>query len=183
VIYPNNATFSTLQGSYWALQQRETIPGCRVIPTNAEQVANVVKVLGARSCPFSIRSGGHSNIAGASNIENGVSLDLRDLNRVEVSEDKETAAVGPGARWGDVYAQLDTKGLAVVGGRVSDVGVGGLLLGGGMSYFSNRYGWAADNVRNFEVFRIIAYRRFCRLTRFAKGGHGRRQDHKCEYLI
>jgi hypothetical protein len=68
-----------------------------------------------------------------------------------VSDDKATAFVGPGARWGDVYTQLAPKNLAVVGGRVSDVGVGGVILGGGMSYFSNLYGWAADNVRNFEV--------------------------------
>jgi FAD/FMN-containing dehydrogenase len=103
------------------------------------------------NCLFSIRSGGHSNIVGASNIENGVTLDLSSINRVDVSGDKTTAYVGPGARWGDVYTQLESKGLAVVGGRVSDVGVGGVILGGGMSYFSNQYGWAADNVLNFEV--------------------------------
>lgn len=42
-------------------------------------------------------------------------------------------------------------GLAAVGGRTADVGVAGLILGGGISYFSGRYGWACDNVLAFEV--------------------------------
>ena len=33
----------------------------------------------------------------------------------------------------------------------SPVGVPGLLLGGGVSYFANRRGWAADHVLNYEV--------------------------------
>jgi hypothetical protein len=35
-----------------------------------------------------------------------------------------------GARWEDVYLKLDAMNLAVSGGRVNDVGVGGLTLGG-----------------------------------------------------
>jgi hypothetical protein len=42
-------------------------------------------------------------------------------------------------------------GLTVIGGRVSAIGVGGLTLGGGISFFSNRYGWACDNVNNYQV--------------------------------
>jgi FAD/FMN-containing dehydrogenase len=133
------------------LQQRETIPSCRVVPISTEEVAKTVQLLASHGCLFSIKSGGHSGISGASNIENGVTIDLGSLQGIEVSDDKTVAFVGPGARWGDVYTQLAPKDLAVVGGRVSDVGVGGLVLGGGMSYFSNRYGWAADNVQNFEV--------------------------------
>lgn len=46
---------------------------------------------------------------------------------------------------------LDTMGLAVAGGRVNDVGVAGLILGGGISFFSGNTGWACDGVRTFEV--------------------------------
>lgn len=38
--------------------------------------------------------------------------------------------VGPGLSWGDVYEQIVPEGLAVGGGRVSIVGVPGLVLGG-----------------------------------------------------
>lgn len=46
---------------------------------------------------------------------------------------------------------LDPLGLAVVGGRVADVGVSGLVLGGGISFFSGRRGWACDNVLSYEI--------------------------------
>lgn len=95
------------------------------------------------------------SIPGASNSQGGVAIDLSALNKIDVSTDRATASVGPGARWGNVYETLEPMNLAVVGGRVSDVGVGGLILGGGMSYFSNRYGLAADNVINFEVLQIL----------------------------
>lgn len=38
--------------------------------------------------------------------------------------------VGVGNRWAQVYSQLDALGIAIGGGRVASVGVGGLTLGG-----------------------------------------------------
>lgn len=45
---------------------------------------------------------------------------------------------------------LQDSQLSVVGGRMSIVGVPGLLLGGGMSNFGNEYGWAASNILEYE---------------------------------
>jgi FAD/FMN-containing dehydrogenase len=56
-----------------------------------------------------------------------------------------------GAKWGDVYKTLQPYGVAVTGGRSDTVGVGGFIIGGGLSYFGNKYGLACDNVLNFEV--------------------------------
>lgn len=80
-----------------------------------------------------------------------MTIDLSVLNNITVAPDKQQASIGPGARWGDVYATLVPHGLAVSGGRVSSVGVGGLTLGGGKSFFASLYGFVADNVENFEV--------------------------------
>ena len=44
----------------------------------------------------------------------------------------ETATVGAGLVWDDVYAALEPYGVNVVGGRLSGVGVAGFTLGGGM---------------------------------------------------
>jgi FAD/FMN-containing dehydrogenase len=46
---------------------------------------------------------------------------------------------------------LEKYGVSVVGGRVPGVGVSGLLLGGGFSWFSNQRGLAMDNVVSYEV--------------------------------
>lgn len=102
-------------------------------------------------CKFAVKSGGHAAFAGASNIEGGVTIDLRNLNQINVSADKKQTAVGAGNVWYDVFTKLTPMGLTVIGGRVSAIGVGGLTLGGGISFFSNRYGWACDNVNNYQV--------------------------------
>jgi hypothetical protein len=49
---------------------------------------------------------------------------------MSISRDRETFSVGPGVRWGQVYEFLDPYDVTVVGGRIPQVGVGGLLLGG-----------------------------------------------------
>lgn len=86
---------------------------------------------------FAIRSGGHSAVHGAASVGGGALLDLGLLNEVRCSEDGSTVSVGAGARWGDVSQALDKRGLAVAGGRNSDVGVGGLALGGMSPLYSH----------------------------------------------
>lgn len=115
-------------------------------PEGTDDVTTTVKILASLSAPFTVKSGGHTAYDGGSNIENGVTIDLARLNDIALSEDCQTVSIGPGNRWGNVSGVLDPLGLAVVGGRVSDVGLSGLILGGGISFFSGRYGWACDNV-------------------------------------
>ncbi|KAI8623063.1 hypothetical protein F5Y19DRAFT_404986 [Xylariaceae sp. FL1651] len=101
---------------------------------------------------FSVRSGGHSPNLGWSSIGSyGVLLDMQKLVQVDLSEDTAVVGVGPGAVWGDVMASLSSHCVSVVGGRIPNVGVAGLILGGGYSYLSGEFGTAADNVKNFEV--------------------------------
>lgn len=75
-----------------------------------------------------MKSGGHAAFAGASSIDDGITVDLKGLGGSKLSDDRKTVAVGPGNRWYDVYAYLNSSGLAVVGGRASTVGVGGLTV-------------------------------------------------------
>ncbi|KAJ9142404.1 FAD binding domain-containing protein [Pleurostoma richardsiae] len=49
-----------------------------------------------------------------------------------------------------VYQYLEPFGLTVVGGRMGVVGIPGFLLGGGISFFGNEYGWASANVASAE---------------------------------
>ncbi|KAK4204524.1 hypothetical protein QBC40DRAFT_216742 [Triangularia verruculosa] len=89
--------------------------------------------------------------ASAANIAGGVTLDLRELNEVTLINGNADVRLGVGLSWGEVYAQLDSLGLTVAGGRVAGVGVGGLLTGGGISFLSPRVGFAADTVSKYEV--------------------------------
>ena len=113
-------------------------------------MADGIKLL--QDTPFTVKGGGHGHFAGASSVDKGgVTIDLKYLNSITVAPDRKTVSVGAGNRWINVSEALDPLGLAVVGGRAAGVGVGGVILGGGISFFSGKYGWACDNVRNFEV--------------------------------
>ncbi|KAL8823503.1 MAG: hypothetical protein Q9191_005796 [Dirinaria sp. TL-2023a] len=154
VSFANSETFQNQQNGsqgYWTQQEQSVIPTCRFTPNNAQDVSQAVSVLASANCKFAVRGGGHMSWAGAANIQSGVTIDLSTINAVSVSRDKTTTSVGAGARWEDVYLKLDEMNLAIPGGRVYDVGVGGLTLGGGNSYFAPRYGFACDNVKNYEI--------------------------------
>ncbi|KAF9874233.1 FAD binding domain-containing protein [Colletotrichum karsti] len=81
----------------------------------------------------------------------GILLSSSGLKQLRLSEDRATVTVGPANSWGDVYRYLDPAGLTAVGGRLGVVGVPGFLLGGGISFFSNEYGWASANVQSYEA--------------------------------
>lgn len=116
--------------SYYCARQREVTPACVIRPSSSQEVSTAIQIINQHSCHFAVKSGGHAMFAGASNAVGGITVDLKYLNSVELSEDRETASIGPGNQWGAVYEKLEPEGLTVVGGRVSGVGVGGFILGG-----------------------------------------------------
>lgn len=73
------------------------------------------------------------------------------INSTSVNAERTVASIGAGARWGDIYETLIAQGMMVAGGRDSDVGIGGLVLGGGYSWFTSVMGFVADGVENFEL--------------------------------
>lgn len=149
--YPDDPAYQYEESQYWSVQQATTQPACRLSPTESLYISIAILAAQVTNCEFAVKSGGHAAFYGASNINNGLTIDLIELNQVTVSADHKQTSIGSGNRWYDVYTQLEPQGLAVIGGRVSDIGVGGLTLGGGISFFSGTYGWACDNVNNYEV--------------------------------
>lgn len=148
--YPNSTAYIA-ENTYWSNRQGEVSPACFVTPRSTANVSAIIKSLTALQAPFTVKAGGHTAFAGGSNIDQGVTVDLLRLTEIRLTNDSQTLSVGSGSRWIQVTEALDPLGLAVVGGRVADVGVAGLLLGGGISYFSGFRGWACDNVQSYEV--------------------------------
>lgn len=155
VALPQSSAYLLGDFQYWSAMQSSQQPACRVNPKSALDVSVALQTLKVNNCNFAVKSGGHASFAGASNIgSDGVAIDLGSLDEIVVSSDRKTASVGAGQVWSSVYMELDAQNLSVIGGRSGAIGVGGLTLGGGISFFSGRYGWACDNVNNYEVRRI-----------------------------
>ncbi|KAL7622492.1 hypothetical protein AAE478_007999 [Parahypoxylon ruwenzoriense] len=149
---PGQETYDSALSRFWSQQQAlETKPACFFYPADAEEVAIAILLARASECPFNAKGGGHTAFKGASNSNGAITIDFIRMKKVVPSADRKSVAVGPGNTWLDVYGTLDSFNLTMVGGRTATVGVSGLTLGGGISFFSGQYGWTCDNVISYEV--------------------------------
>ncbi|KAK2731599.1 hypothetical protein FQN57_003281 [Myotisia sp. PD_48] len=169
VILPHEvASFNYSRNLYWAQQESEVVPACIVHPKNTEQLCHVVTILNCEhnerktsytknprnkkaSRIFAVRSGGHSPVSRSASIQDGVLIDMSQFSEVTPSEDSSRVVIGAGAKWGKVVEILNRTGLAVSGARNSAVGVGGLVLGGGISFFSQQFGFVCNNILSYEI--------------------------------
>jgi FAD/FMN-containing dehydrogenase len=115
----NSSAYSNFTDSYWSAQQGALRPSCVFKPAKTLDVSTVVLVARVYQCPFAVKGGGHAAWAGASSIEDGITVSMEMFKQIVVSEGKQTVDIGPGLRWSDVYSGIEPHGLSVVGGRVS----------------------------------------------------------------
>ncbi|KAJ0108397.1 hypothetical protein J7T55_005374 [Diaporthe amygdali] len=148
VLLPTDTDYVSRNESYWSKDARLR-PACIVTPRSADEVSKAVVALVAGGHTFAIRSGGHASWA--NNIDRGVTIDLGLMTDLTVDTVSETVRFGPGGRWRDIYAVLAPYDRIVPGGREGQVGVAGLLLGGGKTFLTARRGFACDNVLEYEV--------------------------------
>lgn len=99
--------------------------------------------------PIVARGGGHS-YAGNS-VNQGLVLDLQDIDRVHVDSSSALVTVGGGAQMRKIYAALHEHDLIFPLGNSDDVGIGGLVLGGGVSVVSRAMGLTCDSLVSTDV--------------------------------
>ncbi|KAI8184267.1 Bifunctional solanapyrone synthase [Colletotrichum sp. SAR 10_75] len=151
VYTPDQDAYQTRNASYWA-QSAQLKPWAIVQPRNAEEVSKTVQALVATpACNFAVRSGGHTVWPGASNIQDGITIDLGLMAKTTYNHETKLASLLPGGRWTDVYHEVEKHGRMVAGGRENAVGIGGLTTGGGKTFYTCRVGFACDQVVNYEV--------------------------------
>ncbi|TVY75120.1 Bifunctional solanapyrone synthase [Fusarium oxysporum f. sp. cubense] len=152
ISFPDTKSYNATLTSYWSKQESALHPNCVLQPTTAHDVVAALRIISThKDCKFSIKSHGHAPAAGFANSDSGVTIDMTTLSSVSLNKRSTIASIGAGAKWLDVYQHLDGSGVQVAGGRNGNVGVGGLLLGGGISHFTTKVGWACDRVVNYEV--------------------------------
>ncbi|MBL8674939.1 MAG: FAD-binding oxidoreductase, partial [Rhodospirillales bacterium] len=113
-------------------------------------VRRAVDFARARDLPISIRGGAH-NVAGHAVCDDGVMIDMSPMRAVRVDPERRRAWVDGGATWGDVDRATQAFGLATPGGLISDTGVAGLTLSGGIGWLRSRHGLCIDNLVAAEV--------------------------------
>ncbi len=100
--------------------------------------------------PFRIRSGRHS-YENFSLLNDGLVIDISEMNRIHVDTMESIASIEAGAELGDVYKKLWKHGQTIPAGTVANVGLVGLTLGGGIGYLTRVFGLTCDNLLEAEV--------------------------------
>ena len=125
-------------------------PGMVVRCLNVADVMASVNFARENGQLVAIRGGGH-NGPGLGTCDGGVVIDLSSINYTRVDPKAQTVQVGGGSTWGDVDHATHAFGLAVPSGIVSTTGVGGLTLGGGHGYLTQKYGLTIDNLLGADM--------------------------------
>jgi FAD/FMN-containing dehydrogenase len=103
--------------------------------------------IGLRIC---VRGGAHS-AAGLAVADDALMIDLSAMRAVRVDARHRTARAQGGALWEDFDRETQLYGLATTGGMVSNTGIGGLTLGGGIGWLMGLHGLTCDNIRSVDL--------------------------------
>ncbi|KAH7920768.1 FAD-binding domain-containing protein [Leucogyrophana mollusca] len=148
VYYPGSLHYAK-DVSHWASSSSQ-VAACSFEPGTAADVGIALQILGTNRTPFAVKGGGHASNPGFSSTT-GVQIAMYRFSDVDYDAAAQTATIGAGLIWDDVYAALEPYDVNVVGGRVTGVGVAGFTLGGGYSWLTNQYGLTIDTVTAFEL--------------------------------
>ena len=118
--------------------------------TGVADVRAAVAFARENDVPVVVRGGGHG-VAGGGTVDDGLVVDLSPMDWVRVDPEHRRVRAGAGATWADVDRETQPFGLAVPGGVVSDTGIAGLTLGGGMGHVRREYGLSCDNLVSADV--------------------------------
>ena len=85
------------------------------------------------------RGGGHS-APGYGTNDGGLVIDMSRMKGIRVDPDARTVQAQGGVLWRDLDHETQAFGLATTGGTVSNTGVAGLTLGGGLGWLMGKHG-------------------------------------------
>jgi FAD/FMN-containing dehydrogenase len=117
---------------------------------DSSDVQQAVRFASMRDLLTSVRGGGHS-APGYGTNDGGLVIDLSLMKAINVDPTKRTVRAEGGVLWRDLDNATQAHGLATTGGTVSNTGIGGLTLGGGMGWLMGKHGLTIDNLISVEV--------------------------------
>jgi FAD/FMN-containing dehydrogenase len=125
-------------------------PGLILRCTSTADVVAAVNVAREHGLPPAVRCGGHS-VSGKAMSDGGLTIDLSGLREVRVDTGRKLVHAGGGCLLGTVDAATSPHSLIVPAGIMSETGVAGLALGGGIGWFSRKHGLTCDQFESLEL--------------------------------
>jgi FAD/FMN-containing dehydrogenase len=143
VVEPAGPDYDDSRALYNAMIDKR--PAAIAYCVDEADVAAAVRYATEHGLPIAVRCGGH-NGGGLGSVDDGLVIDLSELNEVTVDGAARTARVGGGATLNKVGAATHEHGLTVPVGIIGTTGVGGLTLGGGVGHLTRGCGLTIDNL-------------------------------------
>ncbi len=116
----------------------------------AEDVVASVNFARENDLLLAVRGGGH-NVAGTASADGGLVVDLSAMKDIEVDPGRRTVRAGAGATIGELDEETQKHGLATPMGVVSETGIAGLTLNGGLGHLRRKHGLSSDNLVSVDV--------------------------------
>lgn len=153
VVYKLHPSYISTSNDYWSTACAKLDPQCVAYPETPHDLATILKILNddAGGGRFAVKSGGHSPNPTWASTDEGPLVSTKKMDHVNLNPETGVVRIGPGLRWDDVADKLDGSGWSAVGGRIGNVGVGGYMMGGGLSFMSQEYGWATSSILEYEL--------------------------------
>jgi hypothetical protein len=148
VIQPGDGTYDTARRIWNASIDKR--PGLIARCQGVADIVHAVKFARANNLLVAVKGGGH-NVGGRALCDDGIVIDLSAMKGIFVDPRLRTVRVQPGATLGDVDRETHLHGLAVPTGVVSETGIAGLTLGGGVGWLVRKYGLTCDNLLSCDV--------------------------------
>lgn len=148
LLLPDEAGYDAARAVWNGMIDRK--PAVIVRCLGAADVITAVQFAREHRLLLCIKGGGH-NIAGLAVADGALLLDMSLMRGVWVDKGQRIAHAQAGCLLGDVDRETQLHGLAAVLGFVSQTGIAGLTLGGGIGYLTRQRGWTADNLVGLDV--------------------------------
>lgn len=148
LLTPDHPAYQASRGTFNAMAGGR--PLAILAPEDTDDIAAAVRWAQAADVGIGIRGGGHS-VAGYSAPEGALLIDLSTWRGAEVDPVGRTAVALAGSRLMDLDAATAAYNLAAPSGTFVDTGIGGLTLGGGISYIVASEGFACDALIGAEI--------------------------------
>lgn len=141
------------QDAVWNGVVPERRPEAIAQPGSAGDVAALVRTARERGQRIAIKSGGH-NWRGACLRDEGLLIDLTQLNGVEVDAGRGIAVVQPAATHQVLADAIVPLGFGFPIGHCETVGLGGYLLAGGYGWNPREWGPACWSVQALDIVTV-----------------------------
>jgi len=125
-------------------------PAMIVRCATAGDVLHAVRFAREHDALVAVRGGGHG-VAGKAVCDGGILIDLSLMKGIRVDPASRTVRAEPGVRLVEFDRETQVFGLATPTGLISNTGIAGLTLGGGLGWLNGKYGLACDNVLSVDL--------------------------------